>query len=154
MDQSLPQHSIIGTPWWLQRECAGLCMPCLYVLIYALVVQGTYSAPTNLWVWTWCMKLEWWEYGCMTVACVTAVSPDLQSEACVLCLPAIADLPRWVTEMVWWFGPVRGTWSTTSPVGSIGMVRCQWMYLWNVCESWIKQVSAFNLWHKSRWEFK
>ncbi len=34
-----------------------------------------------------------WMYDCgMRDSCVT--SPDLQSEACVLCLPAITDLPR------------------------------------------------------------
>lgn len=71
------EQGIIGTQWWLQRECDGLCMQCLYLLIYSSVVQGTYSAPTKLGVWTWCMKLELWEYGCMTVACVTAVSHHL-----------------------------------------------------------------------------
>lgn len=70
----LPEQSTIGTQWLLQRECDGLCMLCLYLSIHALMVQCAYSASTNLWVWTWYMKLEWWDYRCMTVAYVTAVS--------------------------------------------------------------------------------
>lgn len=50
-------------------------------------------------------------------------------------LPAIADLSRWVTEMIGWFGPVGRARSTGSPVGSIGMVWRQGMDFWNVWKS-------------------
>lgn len=89
----LPEQSIIGTQWWLQRECDGLCMPCLYLLIYALVVQGAHSASTNLWVWTWCMKLGLWHV--LTAASHHQICSRMRARVHIAYLPLLICRGEW-----------------------------------------------------------
>lgn len=146
ISSSLPARSFTGTQRWLRREC--LCKPCLYLLIYhqwcKALTQHHQPVGVNMMydvglggvddVWLWHVwKLPPSTRFTVRGGCV-----------CVLHLPAVADLPRWVTEMVRRFGPVRRTWSTNPPVGPVGMVRRQRMYFWNVCEIWIQYAWAYQ----------
>lgn len=152
-DESIPhfQFSPSAKLYWNSAMAPeGVFMQAMSLFIdLSSVMQGTYSAaPTcgcehdgRCWIG--------WSGWCTTVACVKAASQhQIYSErwvhVCVLHLPAVADLPRWVTEMVRWFGPVRRTGSTNPPMGPVGMVRCQRMDFWNVCEIWIPYVWAYQ----------
>lgn len=91
---------------------------------------------------------------CNQNSCQRCVCVCVCVRVCVL--PAIADLPWWVAEMLGCFNPVRRTGSTSSPMGSIGMIGCQWMYLWNVCERWVEVcitvLSTTTKWNKLTFE--
>lgn len=112
-----------------------------------------------------CLEQDiWGRRGWVTVCLVTRIVVRGVCVCVRVCvLPAIADLPWWVAEMLGCFNPVRRTGSSSSPMGSIGMIGCQWMYLWNVCERWVevcitvlsittkkRKKSTFEIWNNNK----